>query len=351
LNILYDGPFTQYPKGGVLRYYRELSLFLLNENEVYFSRYSNKDHSKDFILPPFAHFRPHKISFYFEYLWFKYSFKNKIDIVHPIEFQLSPAGSYFVSKGAKLVITIHDLIHERFGAPAGLYDRKSRYDFYKKADGYLFVSESTQNDFGEFYPDLFTNKPSKVIWHGSNYSVRNDTANKSSKTFLFVGSRRGYKNFSTAAKAFCEIAKNDPKARLVIAGAPPYQDELELLKDVQNQIDWKVFPQDNELIDLYSSSLALLYTSNYEGFGMPMVEAMSQGCIPIAGNHSSVPEVLGDAGLKVNTHSVSEVASAMYKCMTDAKFVENLQKKGFNRISKFDWYSTARKILKFYKSL
>jgi mannosyltransferase len=351
LNILYDGPFTQYPKGGVLRYYRELSNLLLNENEVFFSRYLKRDHSKDFILPPFAHFRPHKLSFYLEYLWFKYSFKNKIDIVHPIEFQLSPAGSYFVSKGAKLVITIHDLIHEKFGSPEGLYDQKSRYNFYEKAVGYLFVSESTQNDFREFYPDLFANKPSTVIWHGSNYSLKNDTANKSSKNFLFVGSRRGYKNFSTAAKAFCEIAKNDPKARLVIAGAPPYQDELELLKDAQNQIDWKVFPEDNELIDLYSCSMALLYTSNYEGFGMPMVEAMSQGCIPIAGNHSSIPEVLGDAGIIVNTNSVSEVTSAMHKCITEDKFVENSQKRGFNRISDFDWYSTARKTLNFYKNL
>ena len=211
-----------------------------------------------------------------------------------------------------------------------------------------FSSQNRLKTISEnFTPIYLQTNPLKVIWHGSNYSVRNDTANKSSKKFLFVGSRKGYKNFSTAAKAFCEIAKNDPKARLVIAGAPPYQDELELLKDVQNQIDWKVFPQDNELIDLYSSSLALLYTSNYEGFGMPMVEAMSQGCIPIAGNHSSIPEVLGDAGLIVNTNSVSEVTSAMYKCITEDKFVENLQKKGFNRISEFDWYSTARKKPKF----
>ena len=84
---------------------------------------------------------------------------------------------------------------------------------------------------------------------------------------------------------------------------------------------------------------------------MPLVESMSQGCIPIAGNHSSIPEVLGDAGLKVNTHSVSEVTSAMYKCITDATFVDNLQKKGFSRINEFNWYSTARKTLKFYKSL
>ena len=64
---------------------------------------------------------------------------------------------------------------------------------------------------------------------------------------------------------------------------------------------------------------------------MPLVEAMSQGCIPIAGRHSSIPEVLGSAGLLVNTNSVSEVTSAMYKCATDIKFVENIQQRGFSR--------------------
>lgn len=352
MNILYDGPFTPFPKGGVVRYYRELSLNLFKANDICFSRYSPKDRSKDFILPPFAHFRPHKISFYFEYLWFKYSYKNKIDIVHPTEFQLSPTGTYFLNKGAKLVITIHDLIHEKFGAPEGLYDRKSRYDFYSKADGYIFVSQSTKHDFGEFYPDLLETKPSQVIWHGSNYKTQGKSSQKrASKQFLFVGARRGYKNFVTAAKAFCKIANNDPKIRLVVAGPPPYPDELELLKDFSNQIDWKIFPQDRELKYLYSSSLALLYTSNYEGFGMPLLEALSQSCVPIAGNHSSIPEIVGDSGILVNTKSFEEVTTAMRKCLMDPAFTQSLCVRSENQLKRFDWNDTATKTLKFYKSI
>lgn len=351
MNILYDGPLTLFPKAGVLRYYRELSLSLFSTNQIYFSRYSKRDKFVEYTIPPFSHFRPHKLSFYFEFLWFKFLHKNKIRIVHPTEFQLSPTGSYFVNKGAKLVITVHDLIHEKFGSPKGLYDKKSRSDFYAKADGYIFVSESTRNDFSEFYPEFFRKKPSKVIWHGSNYVTEHEISKKNPKQFLFVGSRRGYKNFFTAAKAFCEIAKINPTVRLLIVGSPPLPDELELLKDNQKQIDWKIFPNGNELKEIYLSSLALLYTSNYEGFGMPLVEAMSQGCIPIAGRHSSIPEVLGSAGLFVNTNSVSEVTSAIYKCVTDIKFVENLQQRGFSRINEFDWHSTALETIDFYKSL
>lgn len=352
MNILYDGPFTPFPKGGVVRYYRELSLNLCKSNDIYFSRYSHKDKSKDFTFPIFPHFRPHKLSFYFEYLWFKFLHKKKFDIVHPIEFQLSPSGSHFINKGSKLVITIHDLIHEKFGAPGGLYDQKSRSDFYSKADGYIFVSQSTKYDFGEFYPELLATKPSQVIWHGSNYNTQRESTEKSSsKQFLFVGARKGYKNFITAAKAFCKIANNDSKIRLVIAGAPPYPDELELLKGFSNQIDWNIFPKERELKDLYSSSLALLYTSNYEGFGMPLLEAISQRCIPIAGNHSSIPEVVGDSGILVNTKSYEEVASAMKKCLMEPAFAQSLSVRSLNQLKVFNWNDTATKTLEFYKSI
>ena len=243
------------------------------------------------------------------------------------------------------------MIHEKFGAPEGLYDRKSRYDFYTKADGYIFVSQSTKNDFSEFYPDLLATKPSQVIWHGSNYKGQESSQKRTSKQFLFVGARSGYKNFFTAAKAFCKIANYDPKIRLVVAGAPPLPDELELLKDYLNQIDWKIFPQDKELKDLYLSSLALLYTSNYEGFGMPLLEAMSQSCIPIAGNHSSIPEVVGNSGILVNTNSIEEVTTAMQKCLMEPAFAKSLCVRSENQLKHFNWNYTATKTFEFYKSI
>jgi glycosyltransferase involved in cell wall biosynthesis len=302
-------------------------------------------------LPPFAHFRPHRISFYLEYLWHRLLANYKIDIVHPTEFQLSPTGSLFVKKGAKLVITLHDLIHEKFGAPGNLYSKTSRTNFYNQADGYIFVSKSTRNDFQEVYPELFESRPSKVIWHGCNFSGCEQKNQNPRKQFLFVGSREGYKNFATAAQAFCKVADANKDYTLVVAGAPPKLSELTILKNYENQISWVEFPEEEQLKTLYAESVALLYVSKYEGFGMPLLEAMSQGCIPIAGNHSSIPEVLGEAGIKVNCESVSELSDAMQKCLVDDSATKSLVKRGYDRASFFTWEKSAELHSNFYTNL
>jgi len=302
-------------------------------------------------LPPFAHFRPHRISFYLEYLWHKYFSNLEIDIVHPTEFQLSQTGSFYLWKGAKLVITIHDLIHEKFGAPGNLYSKAYRTNFYNQADGYIFVSKSTRNDFAEFYPELFETRPSKVIWHGCNFSINEQENQKRRKQFLFVGSREGYKNFTTAAQAFCKVANKCKDCTLVVAGALPKSSERAILKNYENQISWIEFPEEEQLRTLYAESMALFYVSKYEGFGMPLLEAMSQGCIPITGNHSSIPEVLGKAGIKVNCESVSELSEAMGKYLADDSETKNLVKKGYDRASFFKWGKSAELHTDFYTNL
>jgi glycosyltransferase involved in cell wall biosynthesis len=84
---------------------------------------------------------------------------------------------------------------------------------------------------------------------------------------------------------------------------------------------------------------------------MPLLEAMSQGCIPIAGNHSSIPEVLGEAGIKVNCESVSELSDAMQKCLVDESETKNLVEKGYDRASFFTWEKSAELHANFYTNL
>ena len=348
---MYDGSFLSFPKGGVVRYFHEISSILSKTHTVSFSRKLREQSLTKISLPPFSHFRPHRISFYLEYLWFRYLSNSRIDLVHATEYQLSPTGSFFVKEGAKLVITIHDLIHEKFGAPGDLYRKTSRTNFYRQADGYIFVSKSTRNDFEELYPELFESRPSKVIWHGCNFPVIMERNKNRRKQFLFVGSRNGYKNFITAAQAFCKIADTNKDYRLIVAGAPPNLTELTILKKYEKQISWVEFPEKEQLRTLYSESVALLYTSKYEGFGMPLLEAMSQGCIPIAGNHSSIPEVTGDAGIRVNCESVDELSESMEKCLEDNSKTRNLVKKGYDRASFFTWEKSAECHEDFYENL
>ena len=126
---------------------------------------------------------------------------------------------------------------------------------------------------------------------------------------------------------------------------------LKILKNYENRISWIEFPEEEQLKTLYAESVALLYVSKYEGFGMPILEAMSQGCIPIAGNHSSIPEVLGEAGIRVNCESVSELSDAMQKCLVDDSATKSLVKRGYDRASFFTWEKSAELHANFYTNL
>jgi glycosyltransferase involved in cell wall biosynthesis len=84
---------------------------------------------------------------------------------------------------------------------------------------------------------------------------------------------------------------------------------------------------------------------------MPLLEAMSQGCIPIAGNHSSIPEVLDNAGIIINCDCVSQLAEAMKICLIQDSSIQNLIKRGFDRASYFRWNKSAKLTMEFYKEL
>lgn len=335
----------------MVRYYKELTRYLSQNNTVFFSRTNHFLKNTNIKVPPFNHFRPHRISFYFEYLWNKKNLQKPVDIVHPTEFQLSPSGNFFSNDGSKLIITIHDLIHEKFGGPGNLYSKNERTEFYSKADGFIFVSQSTEKDFQEYYPNLFESRINEVIHHGCNIKIINGVHLKSENQFLYVGSRCGYKNFEVVAKSFCELVKTVPCAKLVIAGSPPSEPELKLFLCCQDRITWVKNPADLALEKLYADSIALLYLSKYEGFGMPLLEAMSQRCIPIAGNHSSIVEVLGNAGLKVDCNSVKDIVKLMIRICNDSNFTNHLAELGLERVKTFEWSKSASQTLGFYEKV
>ena len=351
MRILFDGPYEPQPKSGVLRYFYEISHHLSRKSSIAFSRKSKPISVSEISLPPFQHFRPHKISFLTELLWNRIQHTVPFQIIHPTEFEFSPTGLHFATNSTKIVITIHDLIHEKYGAPGNLYNEVKRTQFYSKANGYIFVSHSTKNDFAEIYPDLFQSRPSRVIYHGKNFDSSVNSFNKDSKQFLFVGAREGYKNFVNACLAFEKTLKIVPECTFSIVGSNYSSEEFNLVKNFRHRVKWVNYPTHETLRELYSNSLGLLYVSNYEGFGMPLLEAMSQGCVPIAGNHSSITEVLGDAGLMVNVNNPNEISSAMLKCLDNPNHLRQIIKKGFNRSQNFTWKKAAKKTLDFYESL
>lgn len=348
MRILYDGPFSKCPKSGIAKYFQRLSHELKKKHSVFFSRRSFTEYSNDINLPLPFHFRPHRLSFLLERMWFKILASKPFQIIHPIEYQLSPAGEYCHKKNSKLVITVHDLIHEKFGAPGKLYKKENRRSFYAKANGFIFVSNSTRNDFGEFYPELADRTPTAVIWHGNNFENINRIDTKKKNQVLFVGARDGYKNFKGAVESFRLVASDLIDLRLVVAGPPSQPSELSLVEDLHQRVDWITYPDENELRKIYAESVALMYVSRYEGFGMPIVEAMSQGCIPIAINHSSLPEIMGDAGILLSSSDPHEIGQAISKCCTDNDFSKLKVRLGETRSKIFNWEKCAKKVLSFY---
>jgi glycosyltransferase involved in cell wall biosynthesis len=352
LNILFDGPYQSNPNAGVLLYFNLLAKDLTKSNLVYFSRTNTNKYKRIGVFTPvIKHYRPHKFFFYLEYIWFHFFGPKHFDIVHTIEHSLSPTGRYFIKKGAKHVITIYDLIHERFGAAPNLYNKILREKFYKECDGLLFISNSTKQDFKKFYPNLF-NYPNSVTYLASKYTQSiTPKSEHRNPNFLYVGSREGYKNFKQALEIFSLILSKLPNAKLIVCGSPPTENEQKMVNKIINSLKWICFPSDYELKDIFLDSFALLYTSNYEGFGLPLLEAMSNGCVPVASDHSSIPEVMGNAGIFLDNDDVAKTAKVLIQIFQDTKKHEIVLQNGFEQASKFSWSKTASETIRFYKSL
>ena len=352
MKILFDGPYQSIPKSGVLLYFNLLARELAKSNIIYFSRTCTKNFKRNGVsTPKFLHYRPHKFFFYLEYIWFKFFGPKHFDVVHTIEYSLSPTGRYFVKKGAKHVITIYDLIHEIFGASPNLYNKFLRENFYKKCNGLLFISNSTKHDFNKFYAE-FSSYPNSVTYLASKYTQSSIPKYKSRKpNFIYAGSREGYKNFNLALKIFSLILVKLPNAKLIVCGSPPNKNEKNITQNIKNSLKWISFPSDDELKDIFLDSFALFYTSSYEGFGLPLLEAMSNGCIPVAGNHSSIPEVMGKAGILLDNDNIDQSINELIEIFKNAKKHEFVLQHGFKQASKFSWSKTASDTLRFYKSL
>jgi glycosyltransferase involved in cell wall biosynthesis len=163
---------------------------------------------------------------------------------------------------------------------------------------------------------------------------------------LAFGGDARRKNTATVLRAFAAAARRTPVARLVIVslGNDRTRDGfLTLARDlgIADRVDLLGYVSDENLDRLYANCLGLLYVSLYEGFGLPVLEAMARGVPVIASNTTSIPEVAGDAALLVAPTSVEEIASAVVRVVTDADLAMHLRERGIARARAFSWQHTA----------
>lgn len=259
--------------------------------------------------------------------------------------------------GGKSVLTVHDLIplawHRYFlskkitSAPEYLV---STLVSTIKASAILAVSNSTRRDLEKFFP--FTGKKTKVVYSGLDQPPNlNLNTFKKKPYFVYFGGIDKRKNIDGLIQAFAKSAAKE-NHDLVIAGRGSnyYQVYAESF-GVGNRVKFVNYLLEEEKYSLIKNAVALVYPSFYEGFGFPPLEAMSVGTPVITSNVSSLPEIVGEAAIKINPANIRQITQAMDKLAKDKALRDNLKKKGFEQVRKFIWDKTVAKTIEVYEEV
>ena len=248
----------------------------------------------------------------------------------------------------KYVVTVHDFTYERYRTGmARFVHAKQKLASIRQADAVLCVSESTRRDVIEFCPGVDVAKL-HVIHLGvdSNSFYRELAAppDADEQTVLFVGQRGGYKRFDLAVEA----VRQSPRLSLGVVGPALTEAERTLLK-AHLGTRWGEFGPvaTADLRRLYSSAFAFIFPSDYEGFGLPILEAMACGCPVVAAALSSLPEVGGAAAHYAERQSGESYASAL-SSLDSVTVREDAVRRGIEWAANFDWLQTFQKTKSVY---
>ncbi len=284
---------------------------------------------------------------------------HDFDIVHDLS-QISP---FLFSSHFKKILTIHDLTPILFSETYGLihvFLQKHVLPMtLKNIDMIITVSEHSKQDIINHLK--IPEEKIKVIYNGIDGRFKplkkvDDVKEKydiKSPFILYVGTLEPRKNIPTLINAFYELKKNGILYKLVIVGGKgwKYKDIYEHVDklNLQREVIFTGYVSDDDLPKLYNAADLFIYPSLYEGFGFPPLEAMACGCPVITSNTSSLPEVVGDAGMMVDPYDVDEIANAMKRVLLDENLREEMIKKGLERAKKFRWENCADETIRVYE--
>lgn len=287
------------------------------------------------------------------YWWFEKSIP-KILKEYKIDLFFSPDAYCSLQTDVPQILTIHDLGFEHFPSHVPFLVRKY-YQFFtpkycEKAAKILAVSEFTKRDIIERYG--IDEKKIEVVYNGFDQETHNINQKSRQKLpyFIFIGAVHPRKNVLNLLKAF-ELfkQKNNHTTQLILVGRKAWMNnELEhFLQNMKykNDVIWIENCNRNELIQLLQNAVALVYPSLFEGFGIPIIEAMSIGVPVITSTVSALPEIAGNAALLVNPESINEIEIAMKNIVEDELLRLDLVEKGKENALRFSWQTSAEKVI------
>ncbi len=335
-------------------------LFVNHETRGYFSDVTVQSDFHEVICDVKASFRPARL------LWEQFVLPLRlkqyhVDLVHSLGY-FSPllASCYSVT-------TIHDLnfIYARSSfSPAGyLLWRLMVSLSARRSHKIITVSQSSKRDIVEFI-DIDPVRV-QVIYEGAP-NIRPDGCGQKSidlhqygirgRPILSVASSHPHKNLSRLIEAYSTLVRTyDVENQLVLvghrrAGADLLEKMVKRL-DLEGKVILTGYIPDDLLEELYSKAVLFVFPSLYEGFGIPVLEAMANGVPVVCSNAASLPEVAGDAALFFDPYSVEEIAARMHQALQDSGLRKELIRSGQENAKRFSWERTARQTIAVYKEL
>jgi len=380
MRIAYDGrPFNFGWIEGMLVYNRELlgrlsSMFPDNEYHFYFNSMRSdprtigsrigieKAHTSVIRIPTFGNDRI-DLRLFFDLFLPGALKKDKIDVFHGLRYFVPPSRNY------RVVTTFHDLFALSIPQYSPEASNRTRAQWYKRAvdrsDKIISVSQATKDELMEYYhvPD----EKIRVIHEapGDHFRPVTDDAvgrrcleqyGLTSPYILALGGPHPRKNLKGLIRAY-SVARAQLKFDhlLVFFGgtadlAELYREDIERER-LEGQVRF-VFPvPDEDLPVIYATADLFVYPSLYEGFGIPIVEAMSCGTPVITSNISSMPEVAGGAALIVDPGQPEDIAEKIVEALGNSELLRSLREKGLERAKDFSWEKNARETMDVYREV
>lgn len=279
------------------------------------------------------------------------------DIVQSNSFQAPPVGK------AKLVTVIHDVsfwVHPEFTTEGNrLGCQQGVFDALKRADGFIFVSHSSHREFESVLPGWLEGRgvPHAVIHEAARLEpLLVPPSEGGGEYWLAVGSlepRKNYENLLEAMELYWE--RSARRVPLHMAGGEGWRNERLLAKisSMENKgiVRRLGYVPDEKLSSVYQSARALLFPSWYEGFGLPVIEAMQCGCPVISSMRTSMAEIGGDAVMAIDPASPESIVRAMLRLESEPILRNSLVAAGHGQAARFSWEKAASATLGFYREV
>ena len=345
MKIFFDNRIFYLQKyGGISRYFYNLNKELLKldnktliSSPINFNNYINKkmpNVKMHFNLKEKIIFTNRLFTFYNNFFDNYYINKFKPDITHLTYYQ----NKLKIKKKNPIIITVYDLIHEKFYRNYGFNKNdRAKQDYLNNADHIICISKSTKDDLSKYY-DVDSNKVS-VIYLGIDNLKNKEVKNKKSNFILFVGDRSKYKNFEILVKAYSKSKEINNNYNIVCVGGGNFRkEELQNFSELKVQEKIKFSDaNDEELVEKYETASLFISTSLIEGFGLPALEAMSHNCKVLVSDIPLYRETLINFGNFFNPKDEYDLKENMEKLLLNNEQNSINQSDAINHALNFTW--------------